>query len=169
MNIIAFNQNAQRGAEATLTVVLRLLVEAGITNRTGGFLCVGRTGDSGFSYPLHRKIGEVPNEEKSSRCEQLSKEKVDRLRRSRSDVLSWQSRCDERGEFQGGVRSESDGGDYWYAGFSGLPAEADECFCLIFLIRMRMLTFEAAVERAKISNNTTFFRATVADLLPLTA
>jgi hypothetical protein len=167
LKITTFHANAREEAKSALEITLRLLAQASPTERRfGGVLCVlRRSSSSGFDRVLHEKIGEPPAE-KVGRYELLSEEKPRRITRNPGHFLSWQTRCLANQEYQGGVRAEDGSGD-WFAGFSGLTEEADECFIFIWLVRMRMLTFERAVALAKISNNQLFLHATVTDLLPL--
>lgn len=169
MNIEEFCRRVRPEAEASLNIVIRLVDAAWADRRTGGFLCAGRARDRGpiSRYLFHEEIGLVSNE-KRPKYKRLSKEKVDRLARNGTHLLSWQSQRPELEEYQGSAKA-SDGYALWYVGFSGLRAEDDECLVLIFFVRMGMLDLAEAVRRARISDNATFFRATVADLLPLAA
>lgn len=169
MNIEEFYRRVRPEAEASLAIVIRLVDAAWADRRTGGFLCAGRARNREpiSRYLFHEEIGILPVE-KRPKCKRLSREKVDRLAQNNTHLLSWQSQRPEFEEYQGSARA-SDGYALWYVGFSGLRAEDDECLVLIFFVRMGMLDLAEAIRRARISNNQLFFRATVADLLPLAA
>ncbi len=168
-HIDSIRARASTEAEASLAVLQRIMKERRETPRSGCYFSFGYVRASGEAdiaiAPFEVGYVELDQQDRFSN---LSVEKIKRLARNPGHLLSGQSANAEREEYPGAARDDDGGeeGDDGIAGVSGLPALADEAMALNWLVRIGLLTYEGAVQRATISDNQYFFAMTVADFIP---
>jgi len=123
----------------------------------GGYLYI--------AHPINPKapilvmyVGE--ERERHEKYRRLAEEKCVRLAEHEDHDLSFQSKDEAKGQYQGAICFKATSSpQILIVSFSGLPAEADEAYCLLLSVKSECLDMAGAIELASISNNKTFLKA----------